>query len=598
MNTLERKFLEKKRGLERAWEDGGLIGLGRLARKKGAQMLCIGDIREMRRSRAQNDAAYDTWIREELPSDEERKKQKARLFSHRISYLIPTYNTRPDLLKALSESILAQTNDAWEVCFYDGASTNQETLQMLREIDARDTRFHVCFGKENAGISGNTNKALFMAETDYIALCDHDDLLTPDCTYYLLDAAEHGADFIYSDEDKVTEDGSRFFDPHLKADFSPDALRSGNYICHIMAMRTSLVKELGGLRSAYDGSQDHDLALRATECAQAIAHIPRVLYHWRMLNSSFSHASQEKCVHAAAHAIDDQMTRLGLDGHCEMVDMAPYITYDLPENCHVTWIIHGIVGGADLKWLKRLLRFSRDAHKYTQEIIIVSRNPLELEAVEGIPITTARDVHAAAAMASASLLLFIEQGMRPLQSVWFERLMMFASRPWIACAGGGAVDKKQRYLTCGYALLSSGPSPRFYGQNRFGITYQLYDRSVREVSAVSMSLLMVSRETYGKLGGFAPYASDVGAVALGVRANRMGLSNVVVPEAIARAPEESLLHHPMTKKDRESFRQEAMTEHYYATAFHREQADFCIDTSRHESAPTVIVRYASQEAGI
>ena len=159
----------------------------------------------------------------------------------RLSFLIPTYNTPPELLRALADSLLHQSCGAWEACFYDGASTRADTRELLQALTQEDNRFRVTFGAENRGIAGNTNAALTMATGEFVALCDHDDLLAPDAVRCILEAAQDGADFVYTDEDKVSADGTRFFEPHLKPDFAPDSLRSGNYICHITAASRALM---------------------------------------------------------------------------------------------------------------------------------------------------------------------------------------------------------------------------------------------------------------------------------------------------------------------------------------------------------------------
>ena len=223
----------------------------------------------------------------------------------RLSFLIPTYNTPPELLRALADSLLHQSCGAWEACFYDGASTRADTRELLQALTQEDNRFRVTFGAENRGIAGNTNAALTMATGKFVALCDHDDLLAPDAVRCILEAAQDGADFVYTDEDKVSADGTHFFEPHLKPDFAPDSLRSGNYICHITAASRALMNAVGGLRPGFDGSQDHDLALRLSENAAKITHIPRILYHWRMLDTSFSHQKAQTCADAAARAVAD-----------------------------------------------------------------------------------------------------------------------------------------------------------------------------------------------------------------------------------------------------------------------------------------------------
>ena len=116
------------------------------------------------------------------------------------------------------------------------------------------------------GISGNTNEALKLARGEYIALCDHDDLLAPDALWRVAECiAEKQPDVIYSDEDRITQNGRRHMDPHYKPDYCPDNLISDNYICHLAVIRKPLLEEIGGLRSGFDGSQDHDLFLRLAE---------------------------------------------------------------------------------------------------------------------------------------------------------------------------------------------------------------------------------------------------------------------------------------------------------------------------------------------
>ncbi len=592
MNWFQLKWVS----VRRAWHEDGPAGLIRLAQRHSAHLMCIPETRRMAQRHRDADAAYDSWFREGLPDEEEARRQKDRQFSHRVTYLIPTYNTRPEFLMALADSLLAQTSDAWEACFYDGHSTRLETIRALRELDGKDPRIHIVFGRKNHGISGNTNRALAVTTTDYVALCDHDDLLTPDCTYWFLDAAEQGADFIYSDEDKVNEEGTRFFDPHMKADFSPDALRSGNYICHIMGMQTRLLQELDGLRENFDGSQDHDLALRATEKACAIAHIPRVLYHWRMLNTSYSHSSQERCADAASRAVDDQIQRLGLGGYARMVDLAPRITYNIPDGTGITLIIFEPEGRFNPHWIKSVLRKTAGGIERIRSICVVGRND-GIDRVKKIPVTYTATMKEAVEKADTDLLLFLEHGTRPVWRDWLERLTMFATRPWIACAGGGLVDKRHNYIVCGYAVTEAGGViRRFQGENRFGLTYQNYDKLVREVTAVSVSLMMIRRDVFLSLAGFEPYTTDLAALALGIRGIRAGLSNVIVPEAVSLASRETQLFRPLSKRDQQQLRSEfgVLHEHYYSPHFNQETGNMQIDTEVHRDCPATVTVYDRQ----
>lgn len=579
-----------------AWKRDKVSGVYALVK---CRLLYHKDIKRMIAERNDENMHYDSWFRENLPGADECHLQHERVFHHSLSFLVPTYNTRPDLLRDLANSMLDQTCESWEACFYDGASTNEETIRMLKEIAALDERFHILFGKENLGISGNTNKALALAKNDYVALCDHDDLLTPDCVYWILDAAERGADFIYSDEDKTNEDGSIFFDEHLKADFSPEALRSGNYICHIMAMSAELIRSLEGLRSCCDGSQDHDLALRATERAKAIAHIPRPLYHWRMLNTSFSHSSAERCALAAARGVNDQLERLGLHGKAEMLEFRPFVNYDIPEESSVSLIVHSLDGGFDAGWVTRLLKGKIREKGRICEILVIGDTP-DIAEIMHMPVLQALDFADAAQKAHGNLLLFLEQGVRFCKKTWLERLIMYSTRPWIGCSGGSIVDRKHNYLVCGYAVnVPACAVARMRGENRFGPTYQLYDRSVRECTAVSSVCMMIRKTLFFQMNGFETYKSDLGAVALGLRLLAHGRSTVVVPEAVCIAPDSSILYSSFPPSDRKQFQHEFPnpTEHYYSVHFERVKGSMRIDTENHRNPVTVITRYEDAGCG-
>ena len=429
-----------------------------------------------------------------------------------LSFLIPTWNTRPEHLSALADSLLSQSCPRWEACLYDGASPDPLTREALAALAQRDPRFRVVMGTENGGISGNTNAAYAMAAGDVIALCDHDDLLAPDAVRCILEAAENGADFIYTDEDKVSADGTRFFDPHLKPDFAPDSLRAGNYVCHITAMTRALADRLvcrDGclLRSAFDGSQDHDLALRATELAAKVTHIPRILYHWRMLDTSFSHQRAEKCVRAACAAVEEQLTRLHLPGRVAMESLRVRIRYDVPE-ASVTAIVWGE---------GRLPRLPG-------EVIRVA-DPSAL--------------NAAAQRATGEYLLFLRAGMKAIDRDWLDEMLMHATRPGVGCVGSAILDGQRFYRHAGYAVDVPGGSVSHHaGQWLYGHPYMITDRLVRNVTGVSSGLLLIRREIFLRVGGFGEYESDLRGADLGLKCQATGLLNVYTPHGrmLCRAP--------------------------------------------------------------
>ncbi|MBL4772625.1 MAG: glycosyltransferase family 2 protein [Alcanivoracaceae bacterium] len=212
-----------------------------------------------------------------------------------ISIIVPVYNVSSEWLNLCIKSVLNQYYSNWELCLYDDASTSKETIKCLRLWQEKDSRINIKFGLNNQGISLASNAAIEMAKGDFIGLLDHDDELTKDALYQVVDIlnSDRKLDFIYSDEDKIDENG-QYCDPHFKSDFNLDALLSHNYICHFSVIRKSIGEESGWFRAGYEGSQDHDLFLRIIRKTNNIYHIPKVLYHWRKIEGSTAIAVSNK----------------------------------------------------------------------------------------------------------------------------------------------------------------------------------------------------------------------------------------------------------------------------------------------------------------
>ena len=579
------------RRLKELWTREGMQGIIKLFRLRLFYILFVykpAHVRAVRNDRQAAMKNYHAWFLDQLPDAAERAHQHAAEFHHTLSFLIPTYNTDPVMLKDLVDSLLDQTTDAWEACFYDGSSTKPETLAALREAAARDPRIRVTFGTENLGISGNTNRCLDMARGDWSALVDHDDLITPDAAYCVLYAAEKGADFVYSDEDKCNADGTFFYDPHVKSDFAPDSLRAGNYICHLMAMKTELMRRVGGLRSEFDGSQDHDLALRATEQAKRIVHIPRVLYHWRQVSTSASHQGAERCALAAAKAVNEQCIRLGLPERAYMknlrVELEPHLS---PST--ITLIITCRERG-NLSWLKGFLR---SAGMPVDHIIFVGWDGPDT--FQGIPCqslkisgTLSDTLNRAAEMTEDDVLLFANKGLLVMIHTWLPHMLKYSQRPNIACVGSALLSYVQNYYHCGYAVdVPGGAISHHNDVNSVTIPYQLTDRTNRNVTAVSRHLLMIRRSVFVELGGFGRYESDLMSVALGLKAMEKGYLNMFVTDARMQwsGGKDHLpcLTKPAPDDELNRFRKEFgehPKEKYYSPLFEKEKGYMIIDFSR------------------
>lgn len=212
-----------------------------------------------------------------------------------FSIIVPAYQTPETYLKEMIVSVLEQSYRKLELVIADASKDDhvERIVKQFAEKEQKEKGYsRICYLRlqENAGITGNSNQALAAASGDYVGLLDHDDILTPDALYEMVSRIEeekrNGRELmlLYSDEDKCNEDRSAYYEPHFKPDFNLDLLLSNNYICHFLVMKRELIQKLT-FRKEYEGAQDYDLVLRAVADIlpeeELIAHIPRVLYHWR-----------------------------------------------------------------------------------------------------------------------------------------------------------------------------------------------------------------------------------------------------------------------------------------------------------------------------
>ncbi len=242
-----------------------------------------------------------------MPPDEELLERQRQVCkesgpAYTFSIVVPCYRSGEKFLSEMIESVRRQTYPRWELILAD-ATEDDSVAGAVRTASNADPRIRYLRLPENGGIAENTNRGILEASGDYVGLLDHDDLLTADALYEMAMAIEDGGKrgripkLLYSDEDKCSGDGTKFYEPNRKEDFNLDLLLSNNYICHFTVMDRELIQALL-LRGEYDGAQDYDLVLRAAaELAgqeDCIVHVPRVLYHWRCHSSSTAQDPQSK----------------------------------------------------------------------------------------------------------------------------------------------------------------------------------------------------------------------------------------------------------------------------------------------------------------
>ena len=303
-----RKKIEKyaKKGL-RYWKSQGSAAM-------------VGKVVSKVKTASTREIPYQKWIVRHLPGSKELEKQRRTKFEYqpKISIVVPLYKTPEKYLRQLVDTVKAQTYPNWELCLSDGSGADSPIRKLLESLASSDERIKVIFHEKPLQISENTNAGIEAATGDYIAFADHDDELTPHALFQCVKALNENRDIriLYSDEDKMSMDGHKFFQPHFKPDYNPDLLCTVNYICHLFVVDKNVIQEVGMLRSEFDGAQDYDFIFRCIEAVkpEEICHIPKILYHWRCHEDSTAENPESKTYdfwNAGKRAIEEHYKRLG-----------------------------------------------------------------------------------------------------------------------------------------------------------------------------------------------------------------------------------------------------------------------------------------------
>ena len=331
-----------------------------------------------------NTEEYRKWISNNEPDENALKNQEKYRFEYspKISIVVPMYNTDAKCLNELIESVVNQTYDNFELCLSDGSDTFDEDRKKIIEIIKDNKKIKYIKLEKNSGISSNTNAAIELASGDYIGFLDHDDLLSRDCLFEVVKCInEKHPDFLYSDEDKIDENGQRF-DPYFKPDYSPETLECNNYITHFSVVSKELIDKVGVLNPEFDGAQDFDFVLTVAENTFKIAHISKVLYHWRVTSNSTAKVADNKpyAYEAGVRVIEAHLKRTGKSGKVSYGNDVPgiyKIEYEVKDNPKVSIVIPSKDN------IKLLSAAIKSILKYTTyqnyEIVIIENNSVKKE---------------------------------------------------------------------------------------------------------------------------------------------------------------------------------------------------------------------------
>ena len=507
---------------------------------------------------------YDRWIVEFERRNESLISLKLATLplTPLVSILLPVHRAPLDALQRAIESVTRQSYAHWQLCVVDDGSESVEIHRLLTSFARKDSRIAVQFLEHNGGISHASNAALEMATGDYVGLLDHDDELSRDALFHMVEAINQrpDVDVLYSDEDKIDERGRRY-DPFFKPDWSPDLLLSENYICHFLVARRALVNEVGRFRSAFDGSQDYDLILRLTRVATTVAHVPRILYHWRSLPSSAASSLVQKpdAIDAAGRAIQAHLDHTHPGVAHVVPGCAPgrwRVRYALPEPPPVSIVI---ASGGRTDVLRDNLEslLARTAYAPFEAVVIDNSSgsavkelvkawpqPVRYLDWRGQPFNYAAINNEAARRCTSPYLLFLNDDTIVTAPGWLEAMMELAVRPEVGAVGARLLYPDGRiqhagvilgvYDNCGHAFKGL-PGDREHYFDLTGV--------IRNVSAVTGACLLVRASLFHEVQGFDSQAFPVAFndVDLCLKIGQRGYRVLYTPHA-------QLFHHESMSK--------------------------------------------------
>ncbi len=503
--------------------DGDLLPVGSASTPPPPPMIAIPAERRQKmiiaaaRNALTSDQQYAVWRRLHTPSAERLAALAERVAAlgtpPLISILVPIYNSDPSVLGDTLQSVLDQVYPHWELCLADDCSPLASTREALQDWASRDDRIRVVLLEANQGISGATNAALALSTGEFVALLDHDDLLKPHALaeVALRLAAEPGLDLLYTDEDKMDELGN-LVSPFFKPAWSPEHLTSRNYVTHLTVARRSLVASLGGLRSGFDGSQDHDLVLRLSELTDRVAHLPEPLYTWRLVPGSTAAVVDAKpyAFEASKKALAEALVRRGYTGTAVdgILPSTYRMKYDVIGSPKVTIIIP-TRNGEHL--MRRAIDSVREKSTYgNYEILVVDNESDDPGALAYLAtfggrvlryphrFNYARMMNLAAWAADGDQLLFLNNDTEVIDPDWIESLLEHAQRPEVGAVGCRLYYPDDRPQHEGVIVnYSAGAAGNVDHQGWWG-----FGDVVRDVTAVTGAVTMMRPSVFHEIGGF------------------------------------------------------------------------------------------------
>jgi GT2 family glycosyltransferase len=454
-----------------------------------------------------------------------------------ISLLVPTHNTSERYLRGLLDSVRGQLYPHWELCLADDASPQSHVRRIIEEAARADRRIKAVFRTENGHIARATNSALDVATGDYVGLVDHDDLLPPDALLHVAQAIQRqpGAQYLYTDEDKIDDSGHRF-DPQFKGGWSPEMAITHNFTHHLTVIRRNLVEQVGRLRPDFAGAQDLDLFLRCFEMLRGedVVHVPFICYHWRAHRESTASRGDQKgyLFEAARRAIEEAVRRRGLRASPFLPEFAKRYALCLhqlrwdPALLRENPVTIVIPSRNRIGLLRQCLdSLARTVPRESVKIVVVDDGSDEPDAIaflrelparadlpcEVVPAPVSpegfnysRLVNLGSARADTPLLLHLNNDVEALAPGWLEDLAGWLSVPGVDVVGARLLYPDGRINHAGISISRQDGLPHalFEHEPADELGHLFLPHAARNVAAVTGACLLTRAALYRELGGF------------------------------------------------------------------------------------------------
>lgn len=477
-------------------------------------------------------------------------------FQPELSVIVPVFNPPSGVFIAMMQSVFDQMYQNWELCLAD-ASTTVDIQKLITSIpDSRKFASKIKYKAiSNQGISGNSNVALKMAGGTYIALLDHDDLLTSDALFEVVKLLNKHpkAEILYSDENKVSADGAHFFDPFYKPDWSPDLFMSLMYTCHFTVYKKTLLDTIGEFDARFDGAQDYDLMMRASEKTNEIFHIPKILYHWRAIPGSIADniASKDYASKAVYELKLEALKRRKIPGSIQAIPEMPgqfKVKYSVQNNSLVSIIIPTRDNFLTLKACVNSI-LCKSTYQNIEIIILnnQSKDALTLQYFEQLkteenkkikvfdfdkPFNFSEINNFGTLQAQGLYYIFLNDDTEVITPTWIEEMLGYAQMPHIGAVGAYLVYPDSLTIQhCGVVNTVNGPG---HALHNFSPAVYYYGRSVVDYNwiAVTGACLMIAADKFKTIKGFEerlPIAYN--DIELCFKAHKAGYHNIVANEA-------------------------------------------------------------------